>query len=231
MSFIFTLSGINSILKATFNPPIFLDENSKYVLGFTNFESFNVIPNVTEKNNKFYFGTRNVISIPTGAYDLSDLEAFINLEIKKNLGESIFFSLKPNNNTLKSHIKSTIDIDFRPNDCIGPLLGFSRRKLEANRSHESDSFINILPFNAICIYCNIASGSFINGEPSHIIHNFFPTVPVSYKIVESPDSIIYLPINCSVIKEIVIKIVNEKGELLSFRGETVTVGLHLKKLN
>lgn len=227
MSLIFTLTGKEPILKASFNPPIYV--NKDYVLGFSSFESFNTIPNITTKNNTFYYGKNKAIVIPPGSYEISDIERLINVELEKR-GKNYFFSLKANHNTLKSIIKCTIDIDFRPDDCIGPLLGFSKRLLEANGTHESDTPVNILSINALCIYCNIASGSYTNGQPSHIIHEFFPTVPVGFKIVESPDQIIYLPINVNVIDELIIKILDQDGNLVSFEGEVITVGLHLKKL-
>lgn len=84
--------------------------------------------------------------------------------------------------------------------------------------------------NAIKILCNIVTGTYDNGQLSHIIHEFFPTVPAGFKIVESPQSVIYLPINTKLINNITFKIVDQDGDLLNFRGETITIRTHLKSV-
>jgi hypothetical protein len=38
------------------------------------------------------------------------------------------------------------------------------------------------------------------GKPAHIIHQFFPNVPPGFKIVESPEHVIYLPISVNTIR-------------------------------
>ena len=128
MSVIFTLSGTESILKAIFNPPIYLNKNEEYVLGFTNFESFNVIPNIHEKNNKFYYDYNNkVINIEPGSYVI---EKAINVEIEKSQKQltglnDVSVSLKANNCTLKSIIKSNVIFDLVTS--AGDLLGFKKK--------------------------------------------------------------------------------------------------------
>ena len=54
MSLTFSLSGKNSVLAVNYFPPIDLSDR-EYELGFTTFETYNAIPNVTLANNKFYY--------------------------------------------------------------------------------------------------------------------------------------------------------------------------------
>uniref|UniRef100_A0A6P7HBI7 Uncharacterized protein LOC114348729 n=1 Tax=Diabrotica virgifera virgifera TaxID=50390 RepID=A0A6P7HBI7_DIAVI len=75
------------------------------------------------------------------------------------------------------------------------LLGFERKKLKPNTLFTSTNTVNILKVNTICIDCNIAIGSFLNGKAVHIIHQFFPQVPNGYKIVEQPLTILYYHYN------------------------------------
>ena len=55
--------------------------------------------------------------------------------VQKNLETaSTIISIKPNNNTLRSEIKSNREINFKPKDSIGELLGFTPRVLLANKT-------------------------------------------------------------------------------------------------
>lgn len=226
MSFTFTFTGTTSVLRAEFNPPILLDKTTEYVMGLTSFESFNTIPNVTSENNQFQMGNIPRIYIPEGSYEISDISKYISSQLNHKNREDIH--IKANNNTLKTVIKGTYDIDFTINNSIGPLLGFTSRHLSANIHHESDYPANIIKINSLLIDCNITTGNYKNGMPAHVIHQFFPNVPPGYKIIECPLHITYLPISTKTISEITLQILDQDGKLVNFRGETVTIGLHLK---
>ena len=226
MSLTFSLTGNSSILTADFNPPIYLEDNSDYVIGLSNFETFNVIPNIDETNNKFTYGNTTT-TIPVGAYEINDINDYIKKSIHKNANINII----PNRNTSTVKIETDVDIDFTYENSIGHLLGFEKRVIKANELNESDFPVQIIKVNALCIDCNIATGSYSNGSPVHIIHQFFPTVAPGYKIVESPLNILYFPVSVRTINSITIKIVDQDGNLVNFRRETVTVRLHLKKLS
>ena len=76
MSFTITLSGRGGTLHTNFNPPIYLDPKANYVIGLTYFKTFNVIPNIDEKNNKIYFGNNELIEIPLEGYKLKDINRY-----------------------------------------------------------------------------------------------------------------------------------------------------------
>lgn len=213
------------MLTADFNPPIYLNSDREWVMALTNFETFNAIPNITEDNNKFTFG-KKVITIPTGSYELTDIAKYVNSQLDSSKHE--FVSIMGNNNTLKTIVKSTAELDFSKATSVGKLLGFKKRVLKPNIIYESDYQTNILKVNSLLIECNITTGNYKNGAPGHVIHQFFPSVPPGYKIIESPDHVTYLPVNVSTISNITLKIVDQDGDLVNFRGETVTIGLHLK---
>lgn len=228
MSTTFTITSDTSILSADFNPPIYLDDNKEYFLGLADFESFMSIPNIENGNNKLYV-ENSIITIPEGTYDVVDLETLIKKKLLVAFPlQPISFTLKTNLNTLKCHIRCSKQIDFTKGDSIGKLLGFIEKKIEVNTWIESDNVVNISKVNAICIDCNICVGSFNNGKPVHIIHQFYPLVPPGYKIVESPLPILYFPVSVKAINNITIKIVDQNGDLINFRNETITVRLHLK---
>lgn len=227
MSFTFTLSGHSSVLNAQFCPPVDLEENVEYSLGLVNFEAYNSIPNIDSSNNKFYYDTDDkVIEIPEGSYEIEDIDTYLKNQF---LGTDVFISIRSNNNTLKCEIKSNKRINFTPKNSIGSLLGFKNRELKPLSKHVADFPAKIQKVNSICIECNLVAGSYINDRPAHIVHQFFPAVSPGYKIIESPANVIYLPLNKSHIDSISLKIVDQDGDLVNFRGEVITIRLHLKK--
>lgn len=229
----FILTGNSSILSADYCPPIDLrdDFDHEYVMGLINFETFNAIPNIDKKNNKFYIGNHE-ITIPIGAYEINNIEKFLKNEIdilnKTVGGFNCILELRANPNTLQCHLKSNQDIDFTKPNTIANLLGFENELLTANKLHVSKKPVNILKVNAIKIDCNITTGSYSNNQLGHTIHEFFPDSPPGFKIIERSQNAIYLPINTHVIDNITLKILDQDGDLINLREETVTIRRHLK---
>lgn len=219
-----SLTGTSSTLEAHFFPPIELSSNKNYVLGLVELLSCNSIPNVDEYNNIFIAGNFK-LTIPTGSYELQDLEKYIKEHLREH---DIEFSLKPNNSTLHSEIKCSEAVNFKIKNSIGSLLGFSPKILKANKIHSSDLPVRILKINSLRVECNITVGAYINGEKVHTIHQFFPSVPPGFKIIEVPSHIIYLPIGVKCIDYIQLRIVDQDGDLVNFRNEVITIRLHIK---
>ena len=219
-----SISATSSNLEVQYFPPIELRSDRRHVLGLVELLTFNSIPNVVIHNNKLKVAEK-LVTIPVGSYEISDLEEYI-----KDQLQDVDFSLTPNNNTLRSSVKCSSSIDFRTEDSIGSLLGFTKRLLEPNTTHESDLPVKILKVNSIRIECNITAGAYLNGECSHSIHEFFPAVPPGYKIIEIPSQVIYLPVTVRRIDSIKLRLVDQNGDLLNFRGETISIRLHLKSI-
>lgn len=222
MSLTLTFSGSSSILNADYFPP--LDLNVNYVCGLVDFQTYNSIPNIDVGKNLLHIGDK-IIEIPIGSYEIEDIEKYVQKR------SEIKFHLKANNNTLKSEIKSDHDINLNEAGSIAPILGFSKRMLKANTLYESDLPVNIIKVNAIRIECNIVAGSYINNRQAHTLHEFATTVGPGYKIVEVPANVIYLPVTVKRISSITLKIVDQDGDLVNFRGENITIRLHLKPEN
>lgn len=242
-----TLTGNQSVLSAEFFPPIELKGGS-YVCGLIDFQTFNSIPNIDIGCNKFYFCEESntiqsvdnnditgvfdyriskdvEIVIPTGSYEIADIASYLQERLKDQLS----IHLRVNKNTLRSEIKCSRDINFEHSDSIASLLGFNNRRLVANKLHTSDHPVDINRISVIRIECNITSGAYINNQPSHTIHEFFPTVEPGYKIIEVPRHVIYLPVSVNTVHSICVNIVDQNGQLINFRGETITVRIHIKK--
>ena len=220
------LNGRSSILESQYYPPIELESNKNYVIGLTEFLTFNSIPNVDEHNNKFYVD-KEIISIPPGSYEIEDIEKYLISQLEN---KNISLSLKVNRNTLFAEIKCNKNIDFSATNSIGRLLGFTSRLYEADTLYTSDLPVEIISINAIRVECNIATSSYVNDKQVHTIHQFYPSVKPGYKINEVPSSVIYLPINTKNIDHLELRIVDQEGCLINFRGEIITVRLHIKSI-
>lgn len=231
-----TLSGDSSLLEAEYFPPIELDERYQYECGLVDFQTFNCIPNVDEENNKIVFrgiykesekeSSSFEITIPTGSWEISDIAAFI----RSRLPQNVICSLYVHKNTLKCEVKSNVEIDFTCKNTIGPLLGYSAQKLKPNTMHVSDRPIDILRVNAIRVECSIIAGSYFNSDSGHTIHEFFPSAQSGYKITETPNNVIYLPVTVKSIRNVSVSIIDQKNRIINFRGENIVVRLHVRKV-
>jgi len=228
-----TLNGNSSELSCDFFPPIEVSKNAKICL--LGFQTNNSIPNINSKCNQIGFINKNdmgvttprIYSLPTGSYELSEIEAVI----KHILTDSkISFELKGNNNTLKCEMLCSESIDLSMPNNIGELLGFEKRTYDANVKHQSDKLVNITKTNCIYIESNLVMGSFNNGKQCHTIHEFYPNVPPGYKVIEIPTHLVFYSINCSSITHAEIILKNQDNELIDLRGEPVSIRLLIKDL-
>lgn len=230
MSVTFTLSARSSVLSNNFNPPIYLEEDVEYEIGMSNFDTFNSIANVDSTNNLFVWGNNDdfKIEIPMGSYELQGIIDLLNQKIHAN-DPTANIIITPNKQTAKVTLTTNRKINFQVENSIGSLFGFDKQVLIADAIHHAHSQIKILKVNSICIDCNIAIGSYLNDKPVHIIHQFFPTVPIGFKIVESPLTILYFPVSVKTINNITVKVVDQNGQLINFQNEEITVRLHLRR--
>ena len=230
MSLTFTFTGKSSILTSNFFPSIDLKDSTAYEIGLLSFESYNSIPNVDSRNNKFHFDKDKILEIPSGTYEIQDIATYIQEHVKtyNTLEKNYFISIETNNNTMRTTLKATFEVDFTHSDSIGNLLGFKKTVLEPKKKHMSDNVVDVFTVNTLRIECSIASGSFLNGRPVHTVHEFFPNAPAGYKIVEAPSPVIYVPVSVSSVDCITIRVVDQAERLVDFRGEEITIRLHLR---
>lgn len=223
MTFTVSVSGYDSSLVTSYSPALQLD--GQYECGLLYFATFNSIPNVDHKNNNFEYGDREFIQIPTGSYELQDIGDYLSQNVK-----NASFNLTCNNNTLKTSILCSKDIFFTSSNSIGSTLGFGKEIIKANILTQSQFPVNILSTTVLRVECDIVCGSYVNGKPSHIIHEFVPNVPPGYRIIEVPKNIIYFPVNQNTISAINIRILDVHNNLVNLRGEEVQLYLHIKKI-
>lgn len=217
----FCLSGRGSVFDCNIFPAIDLTIG-EWEIGLVDFTTYNAIPNVENGvNNKFHYGDI-AVDIPTGSYEIDDITKLIEEKIPK-------LKIKGNNNTFQVEVYGEKSIDFTKAASIGSLLGYSPKVLEANKWHVSDKPVDIIKVNVIRVECNVARGSYQNGTEGHVIHEFYPSVPPGFKIVETPRNVIYLPVNVKRLENITVRLCDQDNHLINLRDETVSIRLHLKQ--
>lgn len=231
-SYTVSITGESSSLRTTIFPTLNLKEDKEWEVALLDFSTYNSIPNVSENvNNRFHYLKQQgdeikVIEFQTGAYEITD----INRELQKHFGkESV--ELVANNNNLRSELKCKYYIDFSQQSSIGGLLGFPKTSglLEPNIVHTSPETVNINKISVINITCNIVQGAYKDGSNGHILHSFYPLVAPGFKIVEKPQNLIYLPLNTSHISDIELSVLDQDGNAVDFRGEIISLRLHIRQ--
>ena len=87
-SFQVIVSGNKSSFNTLFNPKIELDRDKVYEIALVNLETYYSFPNIDETNNVFVYShdqgtTWTKIKIPTGSYEIDDLNNTLHLEMEK----------------------------------------------------------------------------------------------------------------------------------------------------
>lgn len=229
-----TLHSTASELQAKYFPPIDLSDGD-YECGLVNLEAWNSIHNITEKNNCFHYervksGERKnkTIKIKPGAYQIQDISRILTSQL---LADGVFgFILLANKNTLSCELLCDAVVNFSLPNSLGDLLGFGAKILKANVLHTSHLPPNILNVNVIRVECDIIKGAYFNNNPVHTIHEFLPLVSPGYQINEIPRKIIYFPVTVKSIHTLNISLVDQNNELIDFRGEPITVRVHLRRI-
>jgi hypothetical protein len=142
-----------------------------------------------EGDDVYYYDMKEpiTIEIPEGTYEILELTR----EVQKQIPD---FTLVADNNTMKATLVSGNVFDFTKPSLGSVLLGFKGLSTPFIAFHSTNK-ININNINVIRVKCNIANGSYLNGNKSHTIHSFYPEAPPGYKIIEVPRNIIYFPVN------------------------------------
>lgn len=234
-----TLTGNSSSLTSYFHPEIQLDERFNYSCCLLNFSTYNSIPNVHSNNNKFSYlkkdktgkmYVKKIIELPVGSYEIKDIGDFLTKAMQEN-GEK--FILTGNKNIMKCIIETTKDlrIDFIESDSIGRILGFAPKMLENATTYISDNVTNIQQITSIRVDCDLTTGSFFNGNSTHTIYQFNPTVEPGYKIIEQPMNLIYLPVVRHRISSVTISVLDQNRKLVDFREEEISCRIHIKREN
>ena len=217
-----------------------MDRDKVYEIALVNLETYYSFPNIDETNTVFVYShdqgvTWTKIKIPTGSYEIDDLNNTIYFEMEKQghhdeVNNDSYITISANSNTLKSVliIEQGYQVDFNHPNNLSKVLGFTGTKYEEG-FHESENVVDILRINSILVNIDIISGSYVNGTTKSTIYSFFPKVSPGYKIIESPVNLVYLPITLDTIDSLNVTITDQDDHLLNLRDEKITIRFHIRE--
>ena len=234
------LSSDKPKFTVNFEKPLVLDNDRDYAIGLVNLDTVYSFPNIEyDKNNKIGYTINNsnnlyVVGVDTGVYDIDSLNSAIFQKMKEfghydSVNNKSYIKFHHNKNTgiVEMSIKNGCIVYFNIDCTFRELLGFES-KIYSKALNKSTERVNINSVNTILIHVDVTEKSFVNSTLKPVIHSFSPNVPPGFKIVESPKNIIYVKINQNHISHINVKITDQDGNLLNFRGEKISMRLHIK---
>lgn len=147
------------------------------------------------------------------------------------MAQDIHFILRGDKRTFKCSIfcDGKLIIHFSSANSICSVIGFNVEDISETTFVEAHSPANIQNINTIRIDCDLTSGSFHNGNSTHTIYEFTPSVNPGYKIIEQPKNLIYLPLIRKRINTVNVRVVDQDGQLINFRNENITCRIHIKR--
>jgi len=218
-----------------FSPALYLDPKKQFEIALVDLETFYSIPNITQSNRLLEYTKGNEkhrIHFPIGSYEITDIDKYIQRELKLRNHVDSGIKLSVNSATLRAafHIENPeYKIDMSEST-IRTLLGFRPRVLRESYN-EGDIVVNILRVNSILVKCSIIGGSYRNGTASNVLYDFFPNCSPGEKIIQTPHNLVYLPVTSSgLVGQIEIKLVDQDENSIDLRGEVVTLRLHLRSM-
>lgn len=240
MSFQISVSDTKSEINLEYNEGIKL--NGPYEMCLKSFVTYNNIPNITEKNNIIIFinvkltevngkmvvaeGTipsQHIINLPTGTYELNEIFKLITENPKIKNSNTV---MRLNKNTFTVEIESEWYIDFTSPNSIGRTLGFSSNIFSPNKKNISDLPVQLFTINTIKIKCNLIKCNIDNLKRNdNTLYEFPLKCESGEKIIERPISLCYYPINNDQIYQLHLRVVDQDDNLISFRGEKITITL------
>ena len=125
--------------------------------------------------------------------------------------------------------KESVIVDFNIENSIRSVLGFEGKKYKGKKRYESENKVDILNVNSIFVHCDVINPSRVNGIPAPIIYSFFPNATPGDKIVSQPQHLVYMPLTLNVISSMTVWVTDQKGNLLDFRGQELTLMFHIRK--
>ena len=243
MAYLF-LSSRTSNFTTQLNPPILLDTNKKYEAALLSLHTYNSVPNITEKNNKFKYSsdrgkTWRTITIKKGTYELREINSYIQREMLKNgdydQDEKRYYInidyYKPTFQTLLEITSDDYMVDFDIENSLASTLGFTNEKLAGSGVYSSSNIIDIESVNSILVHCDIVLGAYLNSSRSNTFYSFTQEVSPGFKIIEkpSPELIFFPVVGRPDIQNIHVWLTDQDNNPIDLMGERLTINMLIRE--
>ncbi len=179
--------------------------------------------------------TNHEILIPKGAYELSQINNYIQSKMVVLGYPKDSITITANNQTLKCILTINIGfvIDFTKNNSIASVLGYNLNLYGTGKDKnifEGQNIVNIININSIYVHNNLISHSYTEGSLSQTLYSFFPTTSVGQKIIEKPRERVYSLITLDTISCMETWLTDQDNNDLDLQGENLTIRFHLREV-
>ena len=203
-------------------------------------------------------GTNNfTIYIQKGAYEINQINTYLQKKMKEQLDPLGLYKedgvvLGANLTALKTTLtfgkptnKTHYYVDFGVSNSLATFIGFNKQEYtyvekredpvnpdkitDVVNYYESENHVRIDDVTSIRITSDIIGDSYSNGKSVNDIYAFLPGVSPGFKINERPIHLFYYPITVNKISRIETKVVDQKGNLIDFRGEDIIIRFHVRE--
>lgn len=230
-TFQIVLTGVGSKLETKFIPALDFHVGCKYEIALASLETYYSFPNIDNSNNRIKIllnGKWEEFLIPVGCYQLADINKEIQRQVVERKGKKDDITLSPNLSTFKCimTLGDGIEVDMKGENSIQTVLGFDKKIYKLKRN-VSEHTVNIMRVNSLLVHCNVISSSYLNGMLQPVLYTFYPNALPGEKIMEKPNTLIYLPISLDVIPQMTSWVTDQNNKPIDLRGEILTLRFHI----
>lgn len=242
MSTVVSLMGKENPLQAEFFPPL----EGEFEIGLLSVHTRNIVPNITSKNNMFYYSYEDklhFIEITEGYYNLHNIAQFLNFHLMNN---HFKYYKTLSHNESKAMGYGLIKIDWNPGTervelicgfpvqvagdrSLMPALGYEGHTLTRLRTNIAERKMQFFSDNIIRIICSDVRGSYLNGVRSNTIYEFDCNYRLGERFTEKPNSVTYFPVSDrSSLRQLRVELVDKENKPLNLLRELTLVRLHIR---
>jgi hypothetical protein len=204
---VFNFSGPQNTFTQSIYPSI--DCSQGATICVLSLSTFYTVKNITKLNNCLKIGDQNY-KIPEGNYNLTQLCEYIS-----DLSDGDTLDLTPMYSMNRIRCETNKNIDFNVENSINEELGFNKQIYLAKQTHVSDKDPKLRHVQSLCVHCEGAVGSFLNGAQTNEIHCAHVLVPPTYRVISEPNNLVYYQIRNSHLSELKFTICDENSQLIS----------------
>ena len=187
---------------------VFPTSGGELEIGLLSLHTRNVVPNVTEANNVFYYGNDKYLEVLPGYYNIDQLTHAINNHLmgqhrdvyekltetqRKLLGYSLI-RIGWNPSLERVEVYFAFPIKAHGDHSLVAALGFDVDALMALRVNIAEREMRFYQYNIIRVNCYDVHGDYQNGERSRTIFEFDCNHRPAERYEEKPNVVTYFPV-------------------------------------
>jgi hypothetical protein len=209
-------------------------EDSTYYVSLIEMTGTSFFPNVTESNNKFYYitaGKTITLTVPTGAYDVTDYNDFVCMSVPKITGDKnpINISLHSPTGKVIITLATGYKIDFTKANTFREELGFESVVL-TDPENISPNMADVVKVEKVYVSCDICSGSNLNGKDTNIIFSFANTKKYGYPLAFTPQKRQPKLLLIKSFNKITFSFADEDGNPVDFLGSRMSIAVEIPEI-